>query len=157
MLPLIRQIACRRYKSSIGKQLATAEDLKSFFKSSVAVAPPGVERSAVKPELLDKLLDLSGLSKEISQSEQQSLLDSLSDQLQFVAELKNHKPSPNQTRLVQDSQPLKFDQLVDEIAQQTPQLAKGEVEECWNPLDLSQQHQDDYFVVKEGLIKEIKQ
>lgn len=86
--------------------------------------------------------------------------DSLSNQLNFIAKLKNTETTSSDfiTRLVDDKHipEYTYKSLNKSINDQKPQLSKGEIENSWNPLSLSTLHEGDYFVVKEGLHKSDK-
>ncbi|KAG7814581.1 hypothetical protein KL924_000995 [Ogataea haglerorum] len=111
----------------------------------------------VDPYILSKLLNLSGLSQDISDQEKKELILSLNDHLKFVSQLEDATSSGELKRLVEDSEELTFDDIVSEIENSAAELEKGEPEESWNSLSLTSQHEENYFVVNEGLIKQNKQ
>lgn len=161
-------ISFKRYNSttaSIGKKIDSTEDLDILFEKSTWSTSDLLKKEAtpikITSVMLDGLLELSGLSKSIDNNEKLKIIKSLTEQLEFITKLHNVKLSqeaPNLTRLVDDKsvQPLTFDSLMDDISKAKPELSKGEVENSWNPLCLPSQHQNKYFLVKEGLIKKNK-
>ncbi|KAG0687233.1 glutamyl-tRNA(Gln) amidotransferase subunit F [Pichia californica] len=158
----------KRFSSSIpsvGKKFETAEELDAFFSKSTWSTKTLLKKEEIPVEItgetLDKILDLSGLSKSISQDEKSAIMKSLSEQLDFITKLHNvalPEEKPNLTRLVDDKsvEPLTFDSLMESILNTEPILSKGEIEGSWNPLSLATQHQNKYFLVKEGLLKKNK-
>lgn len=151
--------------ASIGAKISNSAELDAYFSRStwstqtlLAKEDTGVQVDNV---VLDSILSLSGLSINLSAQERSKMLDSLSQQLNFLTKLQKVKiedVSSYTTRLVDDksNRPVSFDDLICEIASTKPSLAKGEVENSWKPLSLTEQHQNEYYLVKEGLLKKNK-
>ncbi|ESW98719.1 hypothetical protein KL918_001890 [Ogataea parapolymorpha] len=150
------QITAIRRQSSILRKLENESDIDNLF-STPATPTVSTSHAEVDPYILRKLLNLSGLSQSISVQEKQELIVSLNDHLKFVSQLKGATSCGELKRLVEDTKELTFDDIVSEIENSRAELEKGEPEESWNPLSLTSQHQDSYFVVNEGLIKQDKQ
>lgn len=161
-------VCFKRYSSSlgsIGKKIDTIDELNTLFEKSTWSTSELLKKEEnplkITNEMLNGLLELSGLSKSIDDNEKLQIIESLTEQLEFITKLHNVKlpeEAPKLTRLVDDKsvQPLTFDSLMESISKTKPELSKGEVENSWNPLCLPSQHQNKYFLVKEGLIKKNK-
>ncbi|KAG7911581.1 hypothetical protein KL905_000324 [Ogataea polymorpha] len=150
------QITAIRRQSSIIRKLQNESDIDNLF-STPATPTDCTSHAEVDPYILSKLLNLSGLSQSISAQEKQELILSLNDHLKFVSQLKDSTSCGELKRLVEDTKELTFDDIVSQIENNRAELEKGEKEESWNPLSLTSQHQDSYYVVNEGLIKQDKQ
>ncbi|KAG7840557.1 hypothetical protein KL942_002508 [Ogataea angusta] len=150
------QNTATRRQYSILRKLRNESDIEDIFSKPTAPAI-STSHAKVDPYILSKLLNLSGLSQDISDQEKQELILSLNDHLKFVSQLKDATSSGELKRLVEEPKELTFDDIISEIENSCAELEKGEPEESWNPLSLASQHQDDYFVVNEGLIKQNKQ
>lgn len=118
------------------------------------------QKAKLDESVLDGLLDLSGLQKNMSKQDRSKLWNSLHEQLAFLDKLQSIETLPNAelTRLVDDAkdETLSYDSLMQQIAETKPDLDKGEVEDSWQPLTFSKESEDGYYVVKEGLIKKNK-
>ncbi|QPG72796.1 hypothetical protein FOA43_000098 [Brettanomyces nanus] len=119
----------------------------------------------VNQKVMDGLLDLTGLRKSLNSGSQLKLVNSLNEQLQFLNELhsiqipRDEEKNLRLSRLVDDASDeaaLNFDQLLSNIKDSEPEFIKGEVEETWNPISFTEEHDEDYYIVKEGLIKKNK-
>ncbi|GME73424.1 unnamed protein product [[Candida] boidinii] len=135
-------------------------------------------KETVDEAMLEGLMKLSGLSiRAVDKEALQRLLVSLEAQLRFTGKLQSLDPagvmeeeaevgsrdvagSTGITRLVGDRQAkeLGFRELMAEIQErQEPSAGKGETAASWDPLELSQERdEDNYFVVNEGLLKKSK-
>mgnify|MGYP003366639612 CR=1 FL=1 len=135
-------------------------------------------KETVDEAMLEGLMKLSGLSiRAVDKEALQRLLVSLEAQLRFPGKLQSLDPagvmeeeaeggsrdvagSTGITRLVGDRQAkeLGFRELMAEIQErQEPSAGKGETAASWDPLELSQERdEDNYFVVNEGLLKKSK-
>ncbi|VEU21329.1 DEKNAAC102465 [Brettanomyces naardenensis] len=164
-------IIAKRYASTsvIGKQISTPEELREFLsKSSWSTQDLlNLDRTGMKidKKLMDGLLDLTGLRKSLNDEDQSKLMNSLNDQLQFLDRLhsidipKEEEKDLKLTRLVDDASEdgmLDFHKLNSEVDSTKPDFLKGEVEDTWNPISLTKEHDEDYYIVKEGLIKKNK-
>lgn len=115
----------------------------------------------IPSQVVDSILDLSGLSKEIPSTQLANLQKGLQNQLAFINSLSSVELNPppgdsiKLTRLVDDnsSQYLTFDQLQEQIQNLKQDPAKGEPDNSWNVTGLAKETEDGYFVVNEGLIK----
>lgn len=151
--------------ASIGRKIESSQELDTFFENSTWSTSEFLIKEKlpieISNEVLDRLLELSGLSKEISLTERTAIIESLTEQLNFITKLHNVTLPDNSstiTRLVDDKsvEPLTFDKLMENISNTTPDLSKGEIENSWNPISLASEHEKDYFRVKEGLLKKNK-
>ncbi|GMF04594.1 unnamed protein product [[Candida] boidinii] len=134
-------------------------------------------KETVDLAMLEGLMKLSGLSiRAVDREALHRLLVSLEAQLRFTGKLQSLDPagvmeedeagsgdvagSTGITRLVGDRQAkeLGFRELMAEIQEhQEPSAGKGETAASWDPLELSQERdEDNYFVVNEGLLKKSK-
>ncbi|KAG7700745.1 hypothetical protein KL930_002070 [Ogataea haglerorum] len=152
----ILQVTAIRHHYSIIRKLKNETDIDDLF-STPPTSATSRSHSMVDPYILSKLLNLSGLSQDISDQEKKELILSLNDHLKFVSQLEDATSSGELKRLVEDSEELTFDDIVSEIENSAAELEKGEPEESWNSLSLTSQHEENYFVVNEGLIKQNKQ
>lgn len=150
--------------SIIGKKIETEDDLDSFFNNPTWSTSDLLKKEEIPVEvsnnILDRLMELSGLSKSITTDERSKIINSLNDQLNFITKLKNIevKETHELSRLVDDKsvKPLDYDTLIKVIEETKPELSQGELDKCWNPLSLAKEHQNKYYLVKEGLIKNNK-
>lgn len=158
----------RRTMSScagIGKKIDSSSELEQYFmKSSWStheLMKNSSEHVSITEQMVDGLLELSGLSQKRDVLKRAKLQKGLEQQLQFLRQLQKVEMVENPkflTRLVDDKnvKPLDFKELVQQINQVEASLCKGEVENSWNPLSLAKEHEKKYFLVKEGLIKSNK-
>lgn len=167
MLPrLIRFSSSRAF---VGDKLTSLDELKEFFShntwKTADLLNSQVDDSLINHKMMNSLLDLTGLKKSLSPVEQDKLINSLKEQLKFVNKLhsidipKEEEHTFKLTRLVDDASKegtLDFDGLMKEINDVKPDYIKGEVENTWNPISLAKEHDEDYYIVKEGLIKKNK-
>lgn len=147
----------------VGDVIRDSDGLDSFFKESSWSTRELLQTTneVIDNTILDGLLDLSGLSKNISPDEKRSILASLKSQVNFIGKLdeasvQNHNNST--TRLVDDKSVEVFDleSLLKSSNEITPEVSKGEIENSWNPLSLASESQNKYFIVREGLEKKNK-
>lgn len=158
------QVRWRSTGAYVGKKVESTEELNAIFEkptwSTSELLAKEDKPVEITDDILDGLLELSGLSKKLSQSERADIIASLTEQLNFLRKL--HTVELNEahdlSRLVDDQsvKPLTFESLMEKISNNTRSLSKGEVEHSWNPLSLASQHQNEYFLVKEGLLKKNK-
>ncbi|QOU21281.1 hypothetical protein BRETT_001002 [Brettanomyces bruxellensis] len=154
-------------KAAVGKKIENEDQLNELFqivswKTSELTAYD--KTAKVGRKMVEGLLKLSGLKSTISNSAKLSLQHSLADQLQFVNKLHSidipeEEEQLGTFRLIDDvskENVLNFAQLQKEVNDVRPSLLKGEIENTWNPLSLAKEHDEEYFVVKEGLIKKNK-
>ncbi|GAV28964.1 hypothetical protein PMKS-002442 [Pichia membranifaciens] len=151
--------------SVVGKRVESAEELDAIFaKSTWSTFDLLIEEAnpvEITEDMLDGLLELSGLSKSLSKEERTTIVNSLTEQLSFIRKLHNVDlkcETQDLARLVDDQsvKPLTFESLMENISNTRGALSKGEVENSWNPISLASQHQNRYFLVKEGLLKKNK-
>ena len=157
---------CKRAYSSSAipgliKKLDTDDKINDFFNHTSWSTSELLEQEGnpvlLNNEVLHNILDLSGLSKDLSESRRKELLSLLERQLNFITKLHDvelHK-AYSVTRLVDDNgvKPLDYETLTEEISEAAASLSKGEIESSWNPLSLATQYEGKYFLVKEGLLK----
>ncbi len=155
-------------KAAVGKKIENEDQLNELFqivswKTSDLTAYD--KTAKVGRKMVEGLLKLSGLKLAISNSAKLSLQHSLADQLQFVNKLhsidipEEEEQQLGTFRLIDDvskENVLNFAQLQKEVNEVRPSSLKGEIENTWNPLSLAKEHDEEYFVVKEGLIKKNK-
>lgn len=149
--------------TNIGKQLVTSSDIDNFLDSptwSTSKLLQG-DNADVDDKLLDGLLELSGLSKNISAESRSKVRKSLNDQINLIAklgEVELNTDAKSVIRLVDDQsvKPLTLETLRSTIELVKPEFSKGEIENSWEPLTLASQVQNKYFLVKEGLEKNNK-
>lgn len=139
--------------------------LDSFFDESTWSTMDLLKKEDAPVEMnesiLNGILDLSGLSKSLSPIQREGIVQSLTEQLNFITKLHSIElpdKIPHISRLVDDKgvELLDFDGLMEKISKNERELSKGEIENSWNPLSLPQEHQNKYFLVKEGLVKNNK-
>lgn len=151
--------------SVVGKRVESAKELDAIFaKSTWSTSDLLVEEAnpvEITEDMLDGFLELSGLSKSLSKEERTTIANSLTEQLSFIRKLHNVDlkcETQDLVHLVDDQSvmPLTFESLMENISNTRGALSKGEVENSWNPISLASQHQNRYFLVKEGLLKKNK-
>lgn len=151
------------HTSTIGERIKDKNDLDSFFEKSSWSTQDLLQDGGdvVDQKIIDGLLDLSGLSKNISLEERHKISNSLTSQINLIAKL-NDADTQSQingiTRLVDDKHVdvITLDALLKSIPKINPALSKGEIENSWNPLCLASESQNRYYVVREGLEKNNK-
>ncbi len=155
-------------KAVVGKKIGDEDELERLFllvswKTSDLMIYD--KSTKVGRKMVEGLLSLSGLETAISAKAKSTLQQSLAEQLQFVNKLhsvdipQEEESQLKMTRLIDDTSKaniLKFDGLQKEMNTIRPLSSKGEIENSWNPLSLAKEHDEEYFVVKEGLIKKNK-
>ena len=162
--PLVRFHSTEKPSSTIGRKLERAKEIEEYFGTSTWSTKELLEREedteeCVNREMLEKLYDLSGFTKRSLGENEESLKESLVNQLDFITKLKKvevRESGDNITRLIDDKNTtvITFDSLMKAIDSTTQNLSKGEVENSWNPLSLSKLRENNFFVVKEGLHKD---
>lgn len=158
-----RKYGSQNFRTLIGKKIQSSTELNEFFNTSSWSTSKQLENKGktIDHTILANLLDLSGLSKNISSKERESLLRLLSDQVNLIAKLGDanvEKTHGSLSRLVDDKsvKPFNFESLMKSIEFVKSELSKGERKNSWNPLSLASEHQNKYFLVKEGLEKKNK-
>lgn len=151
--------------SVVGKRVESSEELDAIFAkpswSTSDLLDKEAEPVEITEDMLNGLLELSGLSKSLSKEEKTTIVNSLTEQLSFIRKLHNvelKRGAQNSARLVDDQsvQPLTFENLMERISTTQGMMSKGEVENSWNPISLASEHQNRFFLVKEGLLKKNK-
>ncbi|GMM32048.1 glutamyl-tRNA(Gln) amidotransferase subunit F [Martiniozyma asiatica (nom. inval.)] len=155
----------RLYSASVGPKFKDFNTLKTFLNSPTwstrSLLPSlSTREHHVPDQVIDNVLSLSGLSKNISIEERDKIKLSLGDQLHFLSSLseasvKDSENSKKIYRLVDDNNDdyLTFEQLIEQVGKLEPDITKGEVESSWKPTSLARHVEDEYYVVNEGLIK----
>jgi hypothetical protein len=168
IIPISKTIIYRansNFTSVLGRKFESRDELDTFFNESTWSTNELLQKEALEIDInnsiLDRLLELSGLSKSISSERKIKIIQSLTEQLNFITKLHNIEVPNNLStisRLVDDKsvETLDYDTLIDKISKTIPELSKGEIEHSWSPLSLTQEHQNKYYLVKEGLLKKNK-
>ncbi|ODV83277.1 hypothetical protein CANARDRAFT_9682 [[Candida] arabinofermentans NRRL YB-2248] len=158
-------------KGSVGQKLESNNQIGQFLNTStwstkdlISVEKTGSTKKMADKAMLDHLLQLSGLSQVTDLNEENKLIDSLNQQLNFINQLQSVNVDKSDSdgihRIMTDNSSddfLGYDDLISEIKEQKIEFIKGEVPNSWNPVSLSKLHDNDYFIVNEGLIKSNKQ
>ncbi|GME97839.1 unnamed protein product [Ambrosiozyma monospora] len=160
---------------AVGAKINNVEELKKLFNKStwntndlLKQASTTESTTQIDKSILTKLLNLTGLTTNITEDHERELISSLNDQLKFINQLHSieitadakSSDKPQLTRLMDDlsaDDTLTYDELISDIENTKIDQQKGEVEDSWDATSLSNEAEDNYFIVKEGLIKKNKQ
>lgn len=141
---------------SLSSRAKIAQLVSRSCWSTQALLKPAAE--PVSAKVLDQILDLSGLSRDIPQQRRAELQRGLSQQLALLQSL-HDAPSVVDTglltRLVDDKSDkfLTYEDILSQIESLQPAKDKGELENSWEVTKQAKEVEDGYVVVNEGLVK----
>ncbi|GMG40506.1 unnamed protein product [Ambrosiozyma monospora] len=160
---------------AVGAKINNVEELQKLFNKSTWNTNDLLQQAStiestteIDKSILTKLLNLTGLTTNITEEHERELISSLNEQLKFINQLHSIEittdakcsDKPQLTRLIDDlstEDTLTYDELISDIENTKVDEQKGEVEDSWDATSLSNEAEDSYFIVKEGLIKKNKQ
>ncbi|CAI4062404.1 glutamyl-tRNA(Gln) amidotransferase subunit F SKDI_07G3510 [Saccharomyces kudriavzevii IFO 1802] len=152
----------------IGKKFENMNQIKDFLSEPVwsvheyLATNVGEEKLKLPPvEVLKKLLRLSGLPLEGADIE--GIQMRLAKQLSFISRLHNIPVNGEEEMKEYDARLMKrkttrlsYEKLLEGIDHQTQDVELGEVSGSWKATGLAAESKNEYFLVKEGLLKNRK-
>lgn len=140
----------RNYSSKVFPALKPTE-IKQFLRSPTwnihkELVETDGDTEQVNKELIDKLLNMSGLEVD----DEKEILSKLKEQVLFINKLHSVKVEEGVEKI--QNKELNLDDILNQIKELKKEESKGELGN-WNPTKLSEISKNEFYIVREGLIK----